>query len=80
MYCHVIIQMLCRPASTPKNDLVRDGTSTSRQSYSRGHTKEVKSHYEHRKKNSQRDERALHESFDNYDKCYRRKRNKGEMF
>ena len=78
MYCQIILQMLCRPASTPKMDSIRNGYNVHIQDYRAGSTHEAKSTYHGRKSHSNKWDRGLHESFESYDKCYRRHRNMGK--
>jgi len=77
MFCQVVIQYLCRPDSTEERDSVRDGTSTSRQDYEKPRDNERQREFEDRKRNKNRNDRALHESFEWYDKCIERRRNRG---
>jgi len=76
-FCQVVIQYLCRPESVDDVDKVRDGTSTQTNEHHGGHGDESPSAFARRKKDKAREDRAMHESFEWYDKCYKRRRNQG---
>ena len=80
MFCQVVIQYMCRPESTEEKDSMRDGVSRNRQDYEKPRDNERQQEFENRKRNKVRDDRALHESFEWYDKCIERRRNQGENY
>ena len=71
--CQIILQYMCLPDSKE----IRDGVTTNTQDYKKGSSKEKSQDFLKRKAGSVKDDRALHESFEWYDKCYQRDRNKG---
>lgn len=74
--CNIVIQMLCQPDDVTNNEMMRDGTNTGTQPYRNPTKNERYSSYLSRKR-APRTILALHESFDWYDKCVTRKRNRG---
>ncbi|XP_013392122.1 protein DD3-3 [Lingula anatina] len=78
--CNIVIQYMCQPAEFEGNakDRLRDGLNTNRQDYARPRSNlESRSAFQSRKNNNVKDNRVLFETFDWYDKCFVRERNKG---
>ena len=77
--CNIVIQFNCRPASVDDDDrdFMRDGTDHNTNEYHHSRRNpENKQDYDGRR-NRVRRERAVHETFEEYDKCYKRNRNEG---
>uniref|UniRef100_H2Z107 Uncharacterized protein n=1 Tax=Ciona savignyi TaxID=51511 RepID=H2Z107_CIOSA len=83
--CNFVLQFMCQddnPAAAPDDSItIRNGQATNTQSYNkpsanRGDT-ETKATVEARKNQNVRSDRGLHETWEWYDSCYRRERNKG---
>jgi hypothetical protein len=75
MNCNVIIQFNCRPPSNDKDNM-REGTSHDTNDYRHsrhGPASETSTEYEERKKNHVRDNRGVHETFEEYEKCHNRR-------
>jgi hypothetical protein len=78
-HCNIVIQYMCRPDDEDEELRLRDGTSTQTNEFDKGNPNddtERESKYKDRLRKV-REDRGLHESFDNYDKCQRRERNRG---
>lgn len=56
---------------------LRDGTTTNRQQFSNGNEVETQIQRGNRKEGDIDDDEGLHESWEHYDECYRRERNRG---
>jgi len=67
------------PADTDETALrrFRDGTTTNRQEFTYGENEETQAERATRKNDDVQADRGLHESWENYDECYRRERNRG---
>ena len=85
--CNIVLQYMCQlDDKYPSNskDRLRDGTSTNRQDYQRGsgndaqREKESQNTANGRKNRNVRTDRGYQESWEWYDKCRNRQRNKGE--
>ena len=77
-----LLQYMCRPDDEDEELRLRDGTSTQTNEFDKGNPNddtERESKYKDRLRKV-REDRGLHESFDNYDKCQRRERNRGTIF
>ncbi|KAK3102065.1 hypothetical protein FSP39_008504 [Pinctada imbricata] len=79
--CHMIIQYMCQDdADTPvgDRDTLRNGVTTQTPDHNRAQSlTETEAQRNQRKNNNVKTNRALQESWDWYDKCYMRERNKG---
>ena len=78
--CNIVLQYMCQPDDSPKNkDLLRNGKDTNTQNYNnngRG-SKETEAQYLARKNNNVQQTRVYQESWEWYDSCRQRNRNKG---
>ena len=81
MNCNVVIQFNCRPPSND-SDNMREGTDPHTNEwryYWHHHAEETSVQYKERKDKHVKYDRGVHETFDEYDKCYNRRRNKGNF-
>eukprot|EP00730_Choanoeca_flexa_P012535 TRINITY_DN4367_c0_g1_i1.p1 TRINITY_DN4367_c0_g1~~TRINITY_DN4367_c0_g1_i1.p1 ORF type:complete len:724 (+),score=143.18 TRINITY_DN4367_c0_g1_i1:73-2244(+) len=68
----------CPSRSDEKTHLwPRDGLNTNRQNYNEGAEERTQAARGNQKANDLDDDRGLHESWEHYDECYRRERNRG---
>ncbi|XP_041348276.1 protein DD3-3-like [Gigantopelta aegis] len=79
--CVLVLQYMCQDdvnSATGTEDTLRNGVQTKRQDYEKpASMEETETAKKKRKTKNVKAERGLHESFDWYDKCYMRERNKG---
>ena len=78
--CNLVLQYMCQKDDTSLDEFtkMRDGLNTNTQNHNRpASLKETKSAFQNRRNNNVQQDRVLHESFEWYDKCYVRERNKG---
>ena len=71
---------MCQPDVTKREtDTIRNGQNTQTQQYNKPQPNEDKQKYLNRKKDNVKDQKVLHESWEWYDSCNRRDRNKGKL-
>lgn len=79
--CNIVLQMMCQEhpgdAVNPDQDMLRDGTKTDTNEYQKINDNENYQQFLQRKNSKVKIDRALHEPFEWYDKCTKRKRNHG---
>merc|ERR1711976_893157 len=81
--CNMVIQYMCQDdvaqanGGNNGNNNLRNGVNTNTQNYQNANPNETKRQFENRRANGARNDRALHDSFEWYDKCSQRNRNKG---
>lgn len=79
--CHMVLQYMCQDdVSSPVGtaDTLRNGVTTQTPNHNRAQSlQENKATAQNRKNNNVNTQRVLQESWDWYDKCYMRERNKG---
>ena len=74
---NLVLQFMCQPDSKNGKDKIRNGASTATQQYSKPPTNENSGQYSNRKNNNIAENKVLQESWEWYDSCYQRDRNKG---
>ena len=80
--CNIVLQYMCQPDDRPKDkDQLRNGQDTNTQAYSDNgrKDKETEAQYTSRKNNNVKETRVYHESWEWYDSCKQRDRNKGKV-
>ena len=81
---NIVLQYMCQPVPgqsiSASLDHLRNGLSRNTQDYKATNKKsdETQNDYEGRKGRDVKSDRGLHESWEWYDKCRRRERNKGK--
>lgn len=79
--CNVVLQYMCqddnRNAAPDDSYTLRNGATTQSQTHNTGKEDESENQANSRRNQNVRSDRALHESWEWYDACYRRERNKG---
>jgi plastocyanin len=82
--CEMVLQFMCQPDNGRQNDnrdnsQMRDGTSTGRNGYkaSRSRRGESERDFQRRENGQNRRDKGMNEPFAWYDKCDKRRRNKG---
>uniref|UniRef100_A0A0B7ADP4 Protein DD3-3 n=2 Tax=Arion vulgaris TaxID=1028688 RepID=A0A0B7ADP4_9EUPU len=72
--CDLILQYMCQDDTASSTDTLRNGVTTNTQDYTKPNPSNVAAD---RKSRDVKSDRGIHESWDWYNKCYLRERNKG---